>query len=139
MRRCNIRLVARNDNLVRMRDIEIVAQQLADKIRVGIFRIEQLDAVCDSIALGPQFDQLRLAMLKLLARIRPSADAGRPDQCQGGECDDADRGCDLSHPASARAGLHSNAAPAANQALVALRCILAGNVTIAHGLQENHT
>ena len=122
-----------------MRDIEVVAQQLANEVRIGILGIEQLNAVCEAASLGPQFGQLRFSMLKLLARIRPCADAGRPNECQGGKGYYADCRRDLPHPPPPRTGLRNNAAPAANKALVALRCIMAKNVTIAHGLQENHT
>ena len=139
MPRCNIRSVARNHDLVRVRDIEVVAQQFADKVGIGIFGIEQFDPVGDAVALGSQIGKLGLAMLQLLARIRPCADAGRPDQCKRRKSDDPGSRRDLSQPAPPRPGRRGHTAPSANQALVAFGCIVAWILSIAHELQENHT
>jgi len=53
-----------NDQLVRMGNIKIAAKQFADKIRVGVTRIEQRDAVLNAITLSREPGDFLLALLK---------------------------------------------------------------------------
>ena len=64
-------------NLVRMDDIQLAAQQLADHVGIGAFGVEQFDLVAQHIALGRQFGQLRLSLVAKPQVFAPCEQAGR--------------------------------------------------------------
>ena len=134
-----MRSIAGDDDLVGVRNVKVVAQQFTDQIGVGVFWIEQFDAIGDTVAFSPELGQLRLTMFQLLARIRPCADARRSDQGESRKCNHRANRRNLPQSASARPRLGNHAATAADQTLVAFRCLMAGVSCIVHDLQENHT
>ena len=82
-------------HFVGMRDIEVAAQQLAGKIRVGMARIEQVDAVPELVPLGAQAGDLGLAQLQRVLVLAPGKYAARPRQGEAAHDEQASQGYTL--------------------------------------------
>lgn len=78
-----------NDQLIRMGNIEIAAQQFTDQIWIGVTRIEQVYAIAQLITLGQQMRHFLLALIqhvRVFAPRQQPARPGKPDRPKHQQC-----------------------------------------------------
>lgn len=70
-------LTQRNDNLVRMRNIKLAANQLVHQVGIGMTGIKPVDPVLQTITLSLDLSQFLPPLMKRLAIVTPGKNAVR--------------------------------------------------------------
>ena len=79
--------VERDDHLVRMRDIQVLAEQFSDQIRVRVSRVEQYDPIAQFIPLRLQSRDLAVPLVEHGQILAPCEHAARTRKSQTAQND----------------------------------------------------